>query len=92
MSVVVEASTLSPFRALGRVTALPGFGCCERVRRTVPMKVAERPTRAPCVAPRGDTGRGVFIDHAGHGRAVTRPITLNGEEVDASMTTDTAVP
>ena len=58
----------------------------------MPMKVAERPTRAPCVAPRGDTGRGVFIDHAGHGSAVTRPVALNGEEVDASMTTDTAMP
>ena len=32
------------------------------------------------------------IDDHGHGSAVTLPIALDGEEMDASMTTDTAMP
>ena len=41
---------------------------------------------------RPKTVRVGFVHHHGHGSAVTLPIALDGEEMDASMTTDTAMP
>ncbi|MBK8048429.1 MAG: hypothetical protein IPK16_15720 [Anaerolineales bacterium] len=56
VSVVIDASISSPFRAIGRDTAVPGFGCCERVRRTGPTYVIEAAAPGQCDARDGGCG------------------------------------